>query len=298
MDIRIFSRPGLLGLDVQPDGVRCLRLKRRRKGYVVDHAGICHLPVGVVSGGRIIEAEMFTHAMADYLAQHGLQNSVGAVCLPLSLGRCHVIDVAAKSPHEVIVAEIQMQLQRDLPGMLAKLTFDYAVCPGQRPGRDDVYYAVTRLEHVHQYIDCLTAAGLRLKVMDLDMYAIQRVLAHFLSQSRQNQQAILFLSAQQATFAVFDTKAMILQHVWENAEVVDNHDLIMRVAELKRHAQIDTAVPVLVCGQSQKFNLNGDYQLSLQCVNVDFAAIQIGPNITLHQYALAYGLALREPVGW
>lgn len=173
MIYNIFSNISQLGLDVQPDGLRLVRLKKTRKGYLCEAAFMQPLPRDVVVDGKLKRFDYLQLALADLVLTHALKGLPVAITLAANMVRAQQIPLPCGLSDADIVAEILIQLRRDLPGMTDPVCVDFSVAPSSQAGMVDVTFVAVREAYLTQYVHCVNAAGLTVRRVDVDRYALQ-----------------------------------------------------------------------------------------------------------------------------
>jgi Tfp pilus assembly PilM family ATPase len=175
-----FSSPPLIGLDIQPGELRLIQMRKTRKTFVVEDASIIKLPETVFVDGKIKQWQELSLALRAGVEELACMNMAAAFSLPANLTRMQCLQVPVGISHAAIEEEIKVQVERDLPGLRDSLYIDFCISPSALAGYTNVFFVVTRQEYVSQYVDCLNATGLKVKIVDVDIFALKRIL-HFSS---------------------------------------------------------------------------------------------------------------------
>lgn len=170
-----FLQPLLLGLDIQAGGIFFVKLKRKGQAYHLERSGKMTIDGSIFSEDRVINWEYLGIQLTDFVLKHGLNGLKTAISVPSSLVRMQVIELPEGLTEAAMEAEIYLQLQRDLPGMRDVLHIDYTVL-SRRAGVGEVLFAAVRQGYLSQFIDCVDAAGLRVKKVDVDVLALKRAI--------------------------------------------------------------------------------------------------------------------------
>lgn len=210
------SRP-LIGLDIQPYEIRLAQLRHMKSGFLVEQAAITRLPDGVFNEGRIKRWEVVQEKLTETVRQLDIAGMMTAILLPASLVRMQQIQIPYGLPEAAIEAEIKVQLERDFPGFTDSLLMDFHVANAEESGYADVFFVVTRQEYVSQYVDCINAAGLSVKIVDVDVHALKRVFTGVLPLTNKTQEvhALVCHVNRVVTFIIFTHSEIIFHHQWE-----------------------------------------------------------------------------------
>lgn len=180
---RNFNRSSsLVGLDIQPDAIRLVRLKKIKRGFQAKDVIENYLPNDVFAEGKIKNWELLRSILVDLVNIHQLNGMPTAISLPVNLVRIHQMQM----PHGLSEAEIEIELfsyiHNHLPGLTDSLSIDFVSLPQKQADYNEIFFAATRKEYLSSYIDCVNAAGLKVKIVDVDIYALKRAI----SQEQQN----------------------------------------------------------------------------------------------------------------
>lgn len=166
-----FKAPLQVGLDINAEEIRLLQLKPVRKRYFVENFAIASLPPGVVKEGKIIEFSNFTAVLERLVRETKTAGSHAAMALPANRVISKRIKLSAKLPPEEYEAVITANFPHYFPGLQDELCFDYAVFAGTPP---EALVVAARLEQLNSYIQAADRAGLKIKIVDVDIYALVR----------------------------------------------------------------------------------------------------------------------------
>lgn len=232
-----FSSPTLIGLDIKPDGVRLVQLSKKKHRYVALKVAQCALPQGVVSQGQIRQKAVLIGALTALVQTLGLQGCPAAIPLPVHLVKRERLQLPAGFSAEEIKAEIASHLQGGSPSKVG-LCMDFSVSGTSHGAMVDVLFVAARDEDVSPYLQCVNAAGLHTKIVDIDIYALKRA-AYFALQQRHrldnDVNALVSVVNDQALLIVFNAEDVLFYHQWP---VPDKADFL---TQLKRHMQAGLA---------------------------------------------------------
>lgn len=307
-----FSSPSLIGLDIQQDSVRLVQLKKTKRHYLAEHIAMRTLPSDVFREGKIKEWAMLSQVLTELVQTLGLQGSDTAIHLPANLVRMQQLQLPMGLSQADIEAEIYTHLQRDLPGMTDTLCLDFSLRPSVDAAYNAVFFAAARQEYVSQYIECVNAAGLKTKIVDVDTYALKRAACFALHLSPQETDvfAMVHVVNKVASLIIFNANEVIFHQHWD---VLDKRDFS---SQLKNRLQLCLAtlqqakVSKLIIGAANGYldALANDFTPSWAfqlCYPNPFAAIPLAPNVDAHlvasqasDFLVACGSALREVPAW
>lgn len=234
----------MVGLDVQTDGIRFIQLKTIKHQFQVKQMAISPLPPGVFVEGKIKQWDILLEVLSELVLQQGIKNQSTIVSLPANLVRMQHIQVPTGLPVSHIEAEIYAQVGRDFPSMTDTLCIDFIETPHKTVGYSNIFFIVARQAYLGQYIHCVNAAGLRVKVVDIDIYAMMRAVSIVLTPMvyPNEAQALVYVMNNVASFIVFNHHDILFYQQWDTLIGLDFY------AQLKSQIQIffSTFAPIII----------------------------------------------------
>lgn len=216
MKLNPFRARPLIGLDIQPHGMRLVQLRQIKSSYLVEQAVFSPLPEGLFNEGKIKHWEIIREKLANIVHQLNIKGMIAAVVIPAGLVRMQQIHVPYGLPEIAIEAEIKVQLEKDFPGFSDTLLIDFNIVNMKESGYSGIFFVATRQEYVSQYVDCIRSAGLSVKIVDVDVYALKRVLAVASSQSQAEEvRSLICYINRVASLILFTSSEIISHHQWE-----------------------------------------------------------------------------------
>lgn len=181
MCFTLLSSPTRLGMDIQPDKIRLLRLRVGRRRRVIEQRYEVDLPAGIMADGKVRQWDRLTEVLRKLVQQTGNQGSAVTIGIPCQLVRLthHVLPMGMSSVK--ILSMLRSEVMRELPGMTDALILDYALLGKSADGYDQIVSVVAREEYVLQYARAVNASGVIVKRVEVDVFAMQRVFAKCLS---------------------------------------------------------------------------------------------------------------------
>lgn len=312
MNLFSYFSPPLVGVDVQPDGVRIAQLKKSRQAYQAQHMAMSKLPQSVFYEGRITRWDILSVVLTELVQALRLEGLGAVISLPVNLVRMQELQVPSGLSETEITAEIHAEARRDLPGMTDALCIDYIELAQTNPAYTRVFFAAAREDYLAQYVQCINASGLKVKIADVDVYALKRVIDFVLNQApiQHEVHAILYVTNGLATLIVFKAHEIIFHQCWDLIEHVDfssqlNSRIQMYLATY-RNLEISK---MAVCGAKNFFHAISKHSTCIWPFEVYypdfFARVKMNSRVEAQSislacsdFFLAYGLAMREAPKW
>jgi type IV pilus assembly protein PilM len=179
--LRLRSR-ALVGIDIHASEIRLLQLRRRHCGFSVERSGSTPLPAGAVLDGKIKQLDCVQAVLKNLVLTTRTQGASAVMALPVSA----VISKRVVVPAAALQARSREQFQAYFTGVQDALSFDYAIAGKVENNTADIFLIAAKLESLNDYLLLAEYAGLKLKIIDVDSYALTRA-EHF-----QNTKADIF----------------------------------------------------------------------------------------------------------
>ena len=145
--------------------------------------------------GKIKDFESIRYLLAGEVRTRKLAGVAAAIHIPLNLVRMQNIQIPSGLANDAIKEEIKLQLEKDFPGLSDSLAIDFNVEKAEISGYSNVHFVATREEYISQYVSCINATGLKVKIVDVDVYALKRLANHHFMQQIQAENRSDFLLA-------------------------------------------------------------------------------------------------------
>ncbi len=177
---RLFpKKSALIGVDIQADSLSLVRLQKNKKNRIVDRSVAMALPLEAVMQGEIKKPNDVICSLKEVVRQFNLSGQAAAVAIPYQ----HVITKVLQFPYhmsdDMLNAEINAHSEKYFPGITEPLIFDFYIVNATMHATEVIVIA-TKRAIVEIYTDVVQQAGLVVKAVDVDVYAIIRVLHHCL----------------------------------------------------------------------------------------------------------------------
>lgn len=173
-----FLIPALLGLAVQQDAIRLVQVKKTRRGFRLEMACSRPLPADAIVDGKLIQIEKISTLLMEMVTVLQANKRKVAVSLSASQVLMRQISLPADMTEAEIEAEIQIHIQRELPGLKDPLAIDFAVLSSEG-GYQQIHFAAVRETYLACVVSCVREAGLSVKCVDVDVAARQRALQYY-----------------------------------------------------------------------------------------------------------------------
>ena len=166
----------LLGLDISSTSVKLLELSKAGDSYRVESYGVEPLPPNAVVEKNINDIEGVGEAIKRLVDRCKAGARLSAVAVSGSSVITKIIEMEAGLSEDEMESQIQVEADQYIPYPLDEVAIDFEV-QGEvegNPEHVEVLLAACRSENVEMRQDVLEVAGLGLKVVDVEAYAVER----------------------------------------------------------------------------------------------------------------------------
>lgn len=299
----------MIGIDVTPNQLTLLQLVHRRSGYTIEQAVERQLKNILSPDGKIKSWEDLRLALAQLVTDLGIKGMPAAISLPANLVHMQHIQLPDHLLDVDIAAEISAQMQRDLPGMTDELYIDFIKYPSNQKEQIEVFFAATRKEYVMSYADCINQSGLKIKVVDIDVYALMRAIHFELDEKILNQvNAIIYYTGYRIIFFIRE-KSGISFH--QRADIFPEENIVeqlLKKIELFLTSFHSSIIQnIILCGSHKEMEtLQASIPLKWQMnaywfkhfSRLVFTVAAQEKRVVPENFLLAYGLAMNRLPPW
>jgi len=180
----------LIGLDIGSSSVKLVELRERRGHPVLNQLGIVSLAPETIVEGAIIDSYDLVSAIKHLTSAHHIKNQKVAISVsgtPVIIKRLTLAYMTDKELAETIDWEVE----RYLPFDLSEVNIDYHVIRrDEGKNQLEVLIAAVKKETIEEYLSVVTEAGLKLKVVDIDAFAVENAY-NYSHESLKNETIIL-----------------------------------------------------------------------------------------------------------
>lgn len=295
-----FKSSSLIGIDINTEEIRLIGLIKTKNGNYLERCAVGALPPGTIIDGKIKDLPTVKTVMNDLVVLTKSKGLCAAVALPMQ----SVISRRIKLPSGLVEEEYEKQIVNSLnqyfPGMAEELCFDYT-----KLNQDELFLVAARQDYVQDYLNLMNQVGLKVKIIDVDLFALTRAIPLFLS----SQQIISILDfySTSAHFMVIQNQEIIFSQLILTCHFsVDFNSALQNYFSM--HRQIKLNVIIL----SGNISIDSDIsqiiqqEFNLQSVRANpFSKMNLSPELEeqkVQQIAphmlVSCGLAMREMPQW
>jgi type IV pilus assembly protein PilM len=166
----------LIGLDIGSRTVKLADIQQTKKGRALQKFGMVDLPQNAIVEGRIKEADV----VADAIKRLASDLKVTEQNVATSVAGYSVIIkriTVGKMTEEELHGNIQYEAEQYIPFDLEDVNIDFHIIGESEanPNQMNVMLVAAKTEIINEYVDLLEMAGLNTSVVDIDVFALERV---------------------------------------------------------------------------------------------------------------------------
>ena len=169
----------VLGVDISSTAVKLLELSRSGDQYTIESYAVLPMPPNSVVEKNIAEIEAVAETLENVIERSKTRKRDVAVAVAGSAVITKLIDMDGGLTDDAMEAQINVEADQYIPYPLDEVAIDFET-QGQSehsPGRVEVLLAACRRENVDSRVDALEMSGLTPKIVDVEVYAIERAFA-------------------------------------------------------------------------------------------------------------------------
>jgi len=177
-----------MGLDIQPNGIRLLGLKKIKHTFYLGDIGMRDKGIDAFfMHGTIKYWDQLTVVLTDMVENMGIKGRSVSLHLPLHLVNMQRLQLPLDVSDAQIALEIHAHMKEQ--GLIEEMFFHDYYRFIKNECSEILYVAASR-EYLSRYIECVDQAGLRVKAIDIDVYALLRVIQYVYDQFSQHDRSV------------------------------------------------------------------------------------------------------------
>lgn len=166
----------VLGIDITSSTVKLLELSGAGGQYRVESYLVRPLPQGTVVEKNITDVDALSEVIAKVVTLSKAKSRDAAVAVAGSNVITKVIEMPADLSEQAIESQLALEADQYIPYPLDEVALDFEVVgPSEvNEGQVDVLLAACRRDNVDLRVEALEVAGLKPRVVDVEMFAVER----------------------------------------------------------------------------------------------------------------------------
>lgn len=209
------KRTPRVGIDISSTSVKLLELRGQQGKYRVESYAVEPLPANAVVEKNIANMDAVADAIRKAVKRSRTKSKEVVIAVPASSAISKIISMPASLSDEDMEAQIEMQADQYVPYPLEEVNLDFQVIgPSEtNPNDSDVLLVASRSENVDVRVEVIEAAGLEVKIVDVESYAIENAFSLLQAQvpglTEETTVAIVDVGATMTTLTVMQDEKIV-----------------------------------------------------------------------------------------
>jgi len=168
------ARP-LLGLDITTSSIKLIELAMRGGQYRVESYAAEPTPPNSINEKAIVDAQAVGEAIKRAVKRSGARSQEAAVAISGDAAITKIIQMPKALNENELEGQVEMQADQYIPFPMEEVAFDFElVGPSEKdPEMNDVLLVASRSDNVEQRVAACGAAGLTVKIVDVEAFALE-----------------------------------------------------------------------------------------------------------------------------
>jgi type IV pilus assembly protein PilM len=204
----------VIGLEIQSDVIKLIHLNHIKQKLRVERMEILALPENAIAEGKIQLPDQITTCLYSLVQRLKIQNYPAVLALPVQSIISRQIQFKKQYTQSGKSKEIIDSVSSYFPGLIQDLCYDYTMLPMLEAKKERALFVAARSEQLNDYVTVVTRAGLCVKIVDVDIYALVRA-ARFATSLLFSLVAILNIEPVTAQFVFLQNNEISYHHQFE-----------------------------------------------------------------------------------
>lgn len=176
--LRQTEKRDLIGLVINPQYLKLLKLKQVHDQYEVEAFNIIDLPEGLMKDFEVKDSEAIIFHLQELISHSGIEAADVVFSIPRSSAIVKTIMVDNRLHYDEIESRVWLEANRLFPNLVGDICLDFAINgpSTQDPAQLEILIVACRKEQLRPYLHIIHSAGLTTKVVDVNYYAYERAL--------------------------------------------------------------------------------------------------------------------------
>lgn len=217
----------LIGVDISSSSVKLVQLSRKAEKYYLENFVSEVLPPNSVVEKTIKQVDEVAQAIKRAYSRSGIQIQNAAIAVSGASVITRNIQVNANFTDKELIEQIELEADRYIPYPLEEVYYDFEILgPSSRnPELMEVLLAAARVEVVDARVEALKQAGLKVTMVDVESFAMERSFALIAKHFGFDRQGI--------NVALMDIGSMITTlHVFKDGHSIYTRDHVFGTKQL------------------------------------------------------------------
>lgn len=166
--------PAVVGIDISSTAVKLIELSRSERNYRIESWAVEPLPADAIRDKLIGDVDAVGNAVKRVLERSGCKLKHAAAAVAGSAVITKILTLPSGLSDDDLEGQVQVEAGQFIPYPLDDISLDFHVLGNRGTEMVDVVMAACRTETVDARVAALELAGLSMKVVDVEAFAIAR----------------------------------------------------------------------------------------------------------------------------
>jgi type IV pilus assembly protein PilM len=168
----------VVGVTINADFLKLVKLNSNSNQYELEHFALKSLPTGLVSKNTLVNIPEIANILKSMVAEANLSTKNLAITLSRSSVIIKNITLDHRLTHNEIESRIWMEANRLFPDLITDIYLDFVITgpSTQDPDFNEIVIIACRKNQIQPYIELAEKANLKLKIIDINHYALERAI--------------------------------------------------------------------------------------------------------------------------
>lgn len=210
MRLNLFRACAVVGINITPTSLCLVQLKKIKQQYLVEQSAVIALHADVWQNGRETQWSSLADILASTVAKLKLQRKPAVAHLPSHLVRTGSLMLPEGLKSIEIENEIYTYALHDWRAVRENTIVKFKPLATMN-GYHKIQYVCAEKQDISQYANIVRQAGLKIKIIEVDIYALQRfIYANSTTDFNRNQaHVIVFATANTAMMLVVESEQIV-----------------------------------------------------------------------------------------
>ena len=169
----------ILGIDISSGSIKVIELSGGNGTHCVEGYGCTSLPPNAVEGHEIKDVDAVANCIKQLLSTERMSSKYASIALPDSAVISKVLQVSDGLDEQEIEEFILMEADKYIPYPIDEINMDFELVGRsvKNASMNDVLLVASRSENVNSRVEAATKAGLTVKAVDVESFAIERTMS-------------------------------------------------------------------------------------------------------------------------
>ena len=216
----------LVGLDIGSSLIKVAALKHSSKGYELRKLGMAQPEPGAIMDGRIIDKQSLANTIRSLFKSLKIHEKNVAISAGGHSMLIKTFNIPGSSDAKELEKTIYSEASQSLPYDMDEVNIDYQVLGENKaePSGLNVLLVAAHKDMPAEYSSLMRLAGLRLQIIDVDVFALQNAYNLLMNQNRESSTLLADIGASRMSLNIFkgDHSFMIRDIMYGTNKIVED----------------------------------------------------------------------------